>query len=214
MNVLTLNGLSMRSEPFLGSEKITLIPFGSKIEIIKENSKTDFGKLLKIEEIEGFYISGYWKKAIFENDTGFVFGGYLTNLPIQRPEDVKGFALGGLKPKSERYHLKKFHPAIETSEPCGFEQEMTCQVKIIQNVCEESDPIKEFYFENRSLQEVYLFLKAVLQYDSFKKEYGTIRYDNLRQEIHIYPTGGIAGCSLVIELFGKNGVKARSRCSC
>jgi hypothetical protein len=57
-------------------------------------------------------------------------------------------------------------------------------------------------------------LKAVLQYDSFKKEYGTIRYDNLRQEIHIYPTGGIAGCSLVIELFGKNGVKARSRCSC
>ena len=61
------SGLYLRSKPNNYSQKLALIPFQTKLEILSETP--DF------VQIDEFYSN--WKKVSYENLEGYVFGGYL-----------------------------------------------------------------------------------------------------------------------------------------
>jgi ankyrin repeat protein len=67
--VTPLEGLSLRIKPSLMSEKLDIIPFRTRIEINEINNQHDV--------IDG--IDNFWKKTMYNNKTGWVFGGYLTD---------------------------------------------------------------------------------------------------------------------------------------
>ncbi len=68
-------GLNMRVAPNMDAYQITTIPYGSSIQILAPVNEN-----LEKEEIE--YALGSWIKVGFENKVGYVFDGFLSNLPI------------------------------------------------------------------------------------------------------------------------------------
>ena len=81
--VLALNGLSLRKENTLGSEKLTIMPLGSAVALLEAASDT----LLEVE-----HIKGGMHKIAYQGETGYAFSGFLGNfeLPI-KDEDVETY---------------------------------------------------------------------------------------------------------------------------
>jgi hypothetical protein len=70
MYVIAGNGLNLRAEPTTQSKIICTIPFLTKVKIIDKNDE-----LIKIDGI-----SSQWYKIKVDNITGWIFGGYLSNI--------------------------------------------------------------------------------------------------------------------------------------
>jgi hypothetical protein len=72
--VNTGDGLNMRRAPSVSSERIRTIPFGSRVTVISISENR-----ITIDNI-----SSSWYQIRFENDVGWVFGGYLSVISSQR----------------------------------------------------------------------------------------------------------------------------------
>ncbi|MFT5916145.1 MAG: hypothetical protein ACJAWV_003277 [Flammeovirgaceae bacterium] len=128
-NVFAPSGLSMREAPNTSSEKIKSIPYGAQLTVL-ENDK-QFGELMALEEFESFTIQGYWKKVVFEQDTGFVFDGYLSDLPVCGSEQYSTeFFSDILTPISEKYNLKYYQSEIPNQPVCGYEQKFEKRITV------------------------------------------------------------------------------------
>ena len=71
-NVFAFSGLKIRTAPGLDGQVLTVIPFGETVEIITSEST--------LETIE--WMEGQWIKVEFEGIQGFVFDGFLSDLPV------------------------------------------------------------------------------------------------------------------------------------
>jgi hypothetical protein len=71
-NVVAFSGLKLRIAPGLDQQVLTVIPYGEKVELIEE---TDIA--LSVEWLEG-----KWIKVGYEDQEGYIFDGFLTELPI------------------------------------------------------------------------------------------------------------------------------------
>jgi len=71
-NVVAFSGLKLRIAPGLEQQVISVIPYGEKVELIEETDIT-----LSVEWLEG-----KWIKVNYEGDEGYIFDGFLTDLPI------------------------------------------------------------------------------------------------------------------------------------
>lgn len=78
LQVIANSGLKMRLSPDLTGDVIAVIPYAEQVEILELPQKKD---LMTSE-----YVSGEWLLVEYEGQTGYVFDGYLTNLPIPEYE--------------------------------------------------------------------------------------------------------------------------------
>ena len=92
--VIAPNGLSLRKENTLKSEKITVLPLGSKLFLLKE---------AKDNSIEVENIKGGMHKVSYNGVTGYCFSGYLSPLYLPNEEQATEEYL---------YELKKYYPKI------------------------------------------------------------------------------------------------------
>lgn len=74
LNVFAINGLSIRNQPDLKSQKLGKIDFGKSVIVMEI---FNFSKKDTIESRPG-----NWVKISFEKLEGFVFDGYLSSLPV------------------------------------------------------------------------------------------------------------------------------------
>ncbi len=72
-NVVANSGLKMRSGPELNSRVIKIIPYGDRVYEVADS-------IMKNDMIE--WMSGKWIKIEHQGDQGYVFNGFLTDLPI------------------------------------------------------------------------------------------------------------------------------------
>ncbi len=73
--VLVPNGLSLRKEKTLKSERITVMPLRSEVTLLKE----PLGNTFEVEHIKGSMI-----KVLFNDTIGYCFSGYLSQLPLPK----------------------------------------------------------------------------------------------------------------------------------
>ena len=71
LNVLAVNGLNMRSQPEATSRVVTKVAYGKRVEVL-EKTKT---------ELQLGWIKDNWFKVKYRGREGYIFGGYLNQLP-------------------------------------------------------------------------------------------------------------------------------------
>lgn len=99
--VLAPSGLSLREFNNLQSEKLTVMPFGTKVNVIKAEEKTTM-------DVGG--IAGGMDEVEFNGQKGFAFNGYLSRFSL--PEN-------GISAKDYASLLKKTFPTAAYSEATG-----------------------------------------------------------------------------------------------
>jgi hypothetical protein len=72
--VAAITGLSLRTEPSAKSERIELLPYGTKI--------TTYNYTQEYETIDG--LSGYWLRIALNGQDGYIFSGY--TIPVPPPQ--------------------------------------------------------------------------------------------------------------------------------
>lgn len=209
LNVFAPSGLSMRKSPKTSGQKTKSIPYGKQV-IILENEK--LGEFIELEELERFKIKGYWKKVIYEQDTGYVFDGYLSDLPVcGKVQYSTEFISDILVPVSKKYNLKYYPHEPDSKITCGYEQQFENGITIKEKGCNETGGETEIYLRNSTLQEAYIFAFPIY----FKENDETkMRFEPALQELYISPTDDGVGCYMTIERFGKNGIKISVSCGC
>src|SRR5689334_5003644 len=71
--VAAKTGLNMRATPQQGAALVGKIPYGEKIIVDQTHHDTD------PVNTEGF--TGYWRKVVYNNKTGYIIDSYLLPLP-------------------------------------------------------------------------------------------------------------------------------------
>ncbi len=210
LNVFAPSGLSMREAPNTSSKKTKSIPYGSQV-LVLENSK-QFGDLLELQEFEDFKIKGYWKKVVFEQETGYVFDGYLSDLPVCGKDQYSTeFFTVALNPISNKYNLKYYPLEPHMKEPCGYEQQFAHGITIREKGCDEIGGTSEIYLESRTFQEAYNFALPIFFQDGYEID---MDFEPRLQELYVRPEDEGAGCYMTIERFGKDGIKISVSCGC
>ena len=74
--VVAPSGLKMRIAPDLGSEVLTVIPYGTKLHFLEQ---TD-------QELIVEWMSGYWNRVSYGTMEGYVFGGFISGFDIPSEE--------------------------------------------------------------------------------------------------------------------------------
>lgn len=72
--VFALNGLKLRENPTAKSDSLTILPYGAKAKVVDITYET-----FVIE-----HRLGRWVKVNYKDKTGYLFTGYLTNLPLPK----------------------------------------------------------------------------------------------------------------------------------
>ncbi|RMG32184.1 MAG: SH3 domain-containing protein [Bacteroidetes bacterium] len=74
--VIARSGLNMRAAPELGARLLKKLPYGAKVEVQESG----------FQMITVGWMQGYWAKVNHQNQTGYVFGPYLSRLPLPADE--------------------------------------------------------------------------------------------------------------------------------
>jgi hypothetical protein len=79
LRVSALSGLNLRAKPGVRARTLTIIPYGEEVEVVHTlNGKAPF---------RDDWVQGLWLSVRCGNRQGFVFDGYLTDLPLPRQGD-------------------------------------------------------------------------------------------------------------------------------
>lgn len=166
LNVMNKDGLSIYNNDMLSGESIGNIEYGSKVEKISE-----------FKMIEKDKFKGKICKIIYNGNEGYVFGGFLSELPI--PENVKDF---------KEYIKKNFKKIGGNSKEKGTHSfEKGIKISFSSNYESKSET---YIFSNASLEEVYLIFISLsyegisnLEFDP-KLDDDKLRYFYLSGEVN------------------------------
>ena len=115
LNCLAINGLTLRNSPSVKGDKISVIPYGSKLTLLKHSGN--------IETIGGFH--GEWVQVKFQEATGYVFDAYISGYPAPQLRKqgysscynylVKNFDItgGNKKFKIEKADMEVFNEDVD-----------------------------------------------------------------------------------------------------
>lgn len=105
--VLARNGLRMRKEANLISEKMEVVPYGTQVQAITNDSKA-----ITVGAMKGNMV-----KVIHGKDQGYMFDGYLTSIPVPQKQQMITEYTRYLKRKSvEADYEEEMTGEIELSE--------------------------------------------------------------------------------------------------
>lgn len=96
MYVWAQSGLKMRAEPSLKGDKVLTIPYGAKIQIDSYQNELPEIKVRVVEaqkidgvEYKSFYLKGHWCKVTYLDTIGYIFDGYLSQMPTFQLEPYR-----------------------------------------------------------------------------------------------------------------------------
>jgi hypothetical protein len=91
--VWALSGLNMRKLPDAKSEKISSLPYGTKVTV-----QANIGVIVahEVEEFKDFKVKGVWLLVKYGDKEGFVFDGYMSRLVAPRKVDTDTYHMHGL----------------------------------------------------------------------------------------------------------------------
>ncbi|MCB1143870.1 MAG: SH3 domain-containing protein [Leptospiraceae bacterium] len=131
MYVSSTSGLIIRSKPNLESEKIGLIPYGTKVLVSKRDPNAEYVEILNK--------SGSWRKIQYEGKKGYVFDGFLSvyNEKEIDPLVVSSYScndhiaslLGGKQTSYILYLLKDSRVMYNTMDSCDLCDDATVYFK-------------------------------------------------------------------------------------
>lgn len=75
LTVIATSGLSLREAPDASSPIIKIVPYGDQVIIREDQPDTTFASRID-------WVDGEWIAIEHEGSVGFIFNGYLTNLPL------------------------------------------------------------------------------------------------------------------------------------
>jgi hypothetical protein len=107
--VLAASGLRMRTGPSLKSEKMDVVEYGEKIQVIMDDD---------IQPIVVNGVKGRMLKVIYKNKTGYMFEGYLSSIPV--PEKEQTYAAYARQLKRKGYDAN-FEEHWSKENPIGYE---------------------------------------------------------------------------------------------
>lgn len=168
MNVLATNGLNMRSKPEATARIVSKVAYGKRVEVLE-----------KIDtQLKLGWITDNWYKVRYRGREGYIFGGYLSDLPA--PGEITTLQLSTMLKAYTTTHFKSLQPATETIEVEGtdtlkhtlavFENGVELEIENI------TDRQTASLILNASVQECYVLLEALLKQNGFKVELENLRF--------------------------------------
>lgn len=110
------SGLSLRKTPDKNAEKLTIIPYSSKVTFISFTSES-----YTVTEFDGFQYTTNWAKVSYNNNIGYAFAGYLST--IKPPKISENY---GIQEYLDDYFTKTDLIAYSTYENCSGEHIRSC----------------------------------------------------------------------------------------
>lgn len=71
LNVLAVNGLNMRSQPDSKARVVTKVAYGKRVEVMQKTKVN----------LQLGWVKDHWYKVKYRGREGFIFGGYMSELP-------------------------------------------------------------------------------------------------------------------------------------
>jgi len=99
-NINSKNGLSIRQEPSLDSEKVSVIPFKGKVAILSSSKKYDYITLSGNKKVVG-----EWKRVSYDDKEGSVYQGYVFDKFIHYDVDIYDLPLDRSSEDPERTYV-------------------------------------------------------------------------------------------------------------
>lgn len=214
--VWALNSLNMRKLPDSKSEKITSLPYGTKVTV-----QANIGVIVahEVEEFKDFKVKGVWLLVKYGDKEGFVFDGYMSRLVAPKANnDLQSYE------QMDEYLDKYFKKAgkvtrdednSKTSLIEEFSEDLCgmCTQKYENGIVKKGHfgdgiPQIEYYIPNISLYEGYIFLKVFYQLN--KMNHSKRKNRHFFNEKH-EDSGG--GCSWYLEQIG-NKIVFSGYCYC
>jgi hypothetical protein len=98
------NGLNLRDAPKKTGKRLATLPYGTKVTILDDGPDGPSDAVLIIPEVtteDGehnapLYLKGTWVNVCTEQDTGFLFDGYLSTMKPLKDWSKDGFQLAGI----------------------------------------------------------------------------------------------------------------------
>lgn len=104
LHIWAISGLNLRTEPNAKSTKVANIPFGARVKVVDSQPHTHpfsytMVKSKTHDKLVEWIVDGYWVKVEYQDQTGYVFDGYLGKLPVitDSPEHIPYFNLVHIK---------------------------------------------------------------------------------------------------------------------
>ncbi len=186
--VWALSGLNMRKLPDAQSEKMVALPYGTKVTV-----QSNIGIIVahEVEEFKNFKVKGVWLLVKYDDQEGFIFDGYMSQL-IAPQKNVDNYLFTYLKKSVGKIGKTEFIDFKGGKKRYLREEENIdklitivyggghCKV-VFSNGISYSLHIGEvseetYTFPNVSLYEGYIFIKTVFsryefQYDKTAKKF-------------------------------------------
>ena len=206
--VFAENGLILRDKPQQDGKKLINIPYGTALNV---KDDTRVGTATSVKEIATYSISGKWIAVIFGGQNGYVFDGYLSQLPAPKKNQEEDFetqltqlftAIG------KHYEVKKADDSDDFI--THFKQKYGKGV-LLEHTRGEGSSMNTIFIPNVTLREGYLFAKA-LAYDP---QYYSLPVFNKKTSVFNIDTNNEdgVGCSIEVKK-EKNGVSINIGCGC
>lgn len=191
LNVLAPSGLNMRKVAGTKGKKITKLPYGAKVTVVKDDTKRIS---FRVMEFKGYYIEGFWVKVKYKNHIGYVFDGYLSKLPAPKKGEnlsMKEYLSSTFNKNGAPQNIKKY-PKEMGGDECGRTQKYKSGIEYSYNECGEGGGSTNITFPGISRRELYLICKIILNdpENIWLMENGDIHYDQKYGEAGCYYTIG------------------------
>lgn len=77
------SGLNLRNQPNTQGAKITKVPFKGVLTVVDSIKGISYLDTLTKDKNHPLLIKGNWIKVAYKNDTGYVFDGYISRIPVE-----------------------------------------------------------------------------------------------------------------------------------
>lgn len=144
---LSKNGLNLRKSPSDKSEILDVVPYNTKVSILEKNASEKF-------KVNGF--SGTYVKINYKGIEGYIFSGFLSKLEaVKEQESLEDYFVRVFgKPTITKSADDLYADDIWTY-PNGF------VYKAIGDATKHSGYEDRYYFQNLTIQEVFLFARVI-----------------------------------------------------
>jgi len=178
------SGLNLRSAPNSQATKIINIPFGEKVKVVDTQIRTHpFSYAMIKSENAKWVVNGHWVQVAFQQQTGYVFDGYLSQLyPITgTPEEAPYFNLdliksygkdhwGGLQEETKTSTINFDDQQRDPDKGHSSSYKLTFKNgAYYENISESYSGYTNVFIKNISLEEAYLFFNTLTGFEYKQK---------------------------------------------
>ena len=177
LHVWATSGLNMREGPGTDFPKMKKLEYGDKVQVIDNylrSTPLSLTIIKKSKTSDSFVINGHWVRVIIDSQEGYVFDGYLSQMPtlkIVKIEDDDSFTWRSESMydyvKREIGFAERNTDTVNNDEAIKetYSAKKWISFSSLSNNCYEATT----EFHNLSLREVYLFMNVLHHFEEIRK---------------------------------------------